>query len=187
MRATNLRSVTGNGSVARANGTSHASSARPVARKRSTPRPSSDGALERGSAVPTQQLSPFAAIEAPPKDAQMWPVHSVVWLQPELMPELPGTSGLRIECHYKVPAPDLLHFDVTPNFHPGTLDRACDPLPPRVEPPLPQNDLEPLGWDPRSSSGFDASLPLEGRSRMNGGLSPDVQSNHEPRRNGSGQ
>lgn len=185
MRATNLRSVTRTGSVAQPNGTPRAVTARPVARKRSTTRPASDGVLEREPASPTQQLSPFAAIEPQPKDAQMWPVHSVVWLQPELRPELPGTSSLRIECHYKVPGPGLLYCDVTPSFHPGTLDRLCDPLPPRVEPRLPQSDLEPLGWDPRSSSSCDASLPLEVRSRTS--LSPNMRSNHEPRRNGSGQ
>jgi len=184
MRATNARSVTGTASAAQATGTARASSARAVARKRSTARPTDDG-LERGPAYPTQPLSPFAGIEAQPKDADMWPVHSGVWLQPELMPELPRTSSLRIERHYTVPAPGLLDFDVAPSSHPGTLDRVCDPLPPRAEPGLPQSDLAPLGWDPRSSSGCDASLPLENRSRT--GLSTDMLSNHEVHRNGSGQ
>jgi len=181
MRATNARSVTGTGSAAQATGTARTSSAPAVARKRSTARPASDGALERGPAYPTQPLSPFAAIEAQPEDAQMWPVHSGVWLQPELVPELPRTSSLRIERHYTVPAPGLLDFDVTQSFHPGIPDRVCDPLPPRAEPGLPQSDLEPLGWDPRSTVVCDA----EGRSPTS--LSTDMRSNHEPHRNGSGQ
>jgi len=98
----------------------------------------------------TQNLACFAAFEARPIDAQMWPVHPVVWLQPELRPGLPGSSGLTIERHYQIPAPDFLRLHITPNGHARALDEVCDPRPPDLPRQLPRSDLAPLGWDPRT-------------------------------------
>jgi hypothetical protein len=187
MRATDLQGLPRNGALARQTDTANASSATAVAPKRSTTRRKSRAPLDPVQALPAQKLAPFTATEIQAIDTQMWPVHSVVWLQPELRPEAPRSSTLRIERHYKVPAPDFLYFDVPPTSHPDTLEPVADPLPPGVQPQLPQSDLVPLGWDPRSSSGSGASAPSESRSGIAGGPSPNMRLNGEQHRNGSGQ
>src|SRR4029077_15509621 len=138
MRATDLQGLPRNGALARQTDTANASSATAVAPKRSTTRRKSRAPLDPGPALPAQKLAPFTATEIQAIDTQMWPVHSVVWLQPELRPEAPRSSTLRIERHYKVPAPDFLYFDVPPTSHPDTLEPVADPLPPGVQPQLPQ-------------------------------------------------
>jgi hypothetical protein len=187
MRATDLQGLTPNGALARQNDTASASSAAGVAPKRSTTRRKSRVTPDAGPAHPAQKLAPFTAAEIQAIDTQMWPVHSVVWLQPELRPEAPRSSTLRIERHYKVPAPDFLYFDVPPTSHPDTLEPVHDPLSPGVQPQLPQSDLVTLGWDPRSSSGSGASATSERRSGIAGGPSPNMRLNGEQHRNGSGQ
>jgi hypothetical protein len=173
MRATKLQGLTRPEPVAQPNGTAHASSASRVVRTPSTTRPKSGGTLYRETTFPAQKLAPFAAVEAQPIDVQMGPVHSVVWLQPELRPGLPASSSLRIERHYKVPAPDFLYFDVSPISHPITLERLWDPIAPAMQQQLPQSDLVPLGWDPRAASSSTASVQMAGRSGTAGGVSPN--------------
>ena len=103
--------------------------------------------------VPSQpKLAHFAPVAAQPKDAPMWPVHSMIWWQPGLKPELPSASGLRIERRHQVPIPDFLYLEMKPAARPRpSLESSCDPLFPCQNPALPQADLAPLGWDPRAA------------------------------------
>jgi hypothetical protein len=102
--------------------------------------------------APQPLPAPFAVVDGEPVDAPMWPIHPVVWFQPELTPGIPRCSGLSIERQYKVPMPDFLHPDVAPACHPDTPDDTRDPLPPNLRQELPHGDLAPLGWDPRAVS-----------------------------------
>jgi hypothetical protein len=98
------------------------------------------------------KLAHFAPVAAQPKDAPRWPVHSMIWWQPALKPELPSASGLRIERRHQVPIPDFLYLDLKPAGKPRpSLESPRDPLLPHREPSLPQADLTPLGWDPRAA------------------------------------
>jgi hypothetical protein len=125
-----------NGAAAR-NG---AASTLPASRLKANPAPSQP------------KLAPFARVAAQPKDAPMWPVHSMIWWQPGLKPELPSASGLRIERRHQVPIPDFLYLDMKAAARPRpSLESPCDPLLPHREPALPQADLVPLGWDPRTA------------------------------------
>lgn len=116
------------------------------------------GTRKRGAAKPVpaaaadpQKLAGFAGLAPPAMDAQMWPVHAVVWLRPDLTAAAPHSSGLRIERRHRVPVPDFLQPVVTPAAGPRLLARECDPLPPNLPPGMPQCDLSPLGWDPRAA------------------------------------
>jgi hypothetical protein len=104
-------------------------------------------------ATPSQpKLAHFAPVATQPKDAPKWPVHSMIWWQPGLKPELSRASGLRIERRHQVPIPDFLYLDMKAAGRPRpSLESPCDPLMPRREPALPQADLAPLGWDPRAA------------------------------------
>jgi len=84
-------------------------------------------------------------------DAQMWPVHAVVWLQPDLTAAAPHSSGLRIERRHRVPVPDFLQPVVTITSGPRLPARECEPLPPNPPLGIPQCDLSTLGWDPRTA------------------------------------
>ena len=110
--------------------------------------------VSNGSAEPKPspfgpELARLATVEAKPVDTPMWPAHSVVWLQPELWPALPTSSGLSIERHLRVPAPDFINPGITPASRAHALDAGRDLLAPGLVHPLPQSSLEPLGWDPR--------------------------------------
>jgi len=134
MSATDVRVPVRNGAIR----------SRPAPRRPAGTRPKAKSAAEK--------LAPFAAVRAEPINTEMWPLHPVLWLHPELAPGLPCSSGLTIEHCCKVPAPDFLYLEVKPA--PGAPDRAqeCNPLPPELPqqlPLLPQSDLTLLGWDPR--------------------------------------
>ena len=108
--------------------------------------------LKAVPALSPPKLAHFAPVAAQPKDAPMWPVHSMIWWQPGMKPELPNSSGLRIERRHQVPIPDFLYLEMKPAARPRpSLESPCDPLFPRREPSLPQADLAPLGWDPRAA------------------------------------
>ncbi len=95
-------------------------------------------------------LAPFLAIEATAVDAQMWPQHPVAWLQPTLDPAIPASSGLRAERRNKVPAPDFAYVQIRPVCDLAGLQGVARPLAPQIQSELPDTDLVPLGWDPRS-------------------------------------
>jgi hypothetical protein len=115
-------------------------------------RSASAGRLKAGPAPSPPKLAHFAPVDAQPKDAPMWPVHSLIWWQPGLKPALPGSSGLRIERRHQVPIPDFLYLEMKPAGRPRpSLESPCDPLLPCRQPSLPQSGLAPLGWDPRAA------------------------------------
>jgi hypothetical protein len=114
-------------------------------------RSASAGRLKAGPAPSPPKLAHFAPVDAQPKDAPMWPVHSLIWWQPGLKPSLPSASDLRIERRHQVPIPDFLYLEMRPAGRPRpSLASPCDPLLPRRQPSLPQSGLVPLGWDPRA-------------------------------------
>jgi hypothetical protein len=93
----------------------------------------------------------FATAEAEPIDAPMWPLHTALWLQPETAPSIPVWTGLAVERHNRIPAPDFLYCDTVPPNRPGTPDKSDDALRPAARrEELPQSGLAPLGWDPRA-------------------------------------
>jgi hypothetical protein len=110
---------------------------------------SSEAFVAEGKAA-AHELAGFARVAIREMDAQMWSVHPVAWLQPELKPRLPGSSGLSIERHHRFPVPGLLDLQIAA-VDPSHKREEHIPreLPPLVRHTLPESDLVPLGWDPR--------------------------------------
>ena len=71
--------------------------------------------------------APFAAVEAGPIDAPVWPLHSAAWFQPDLRPSAPAWTGLAVERHNSNPPPDLVRCDIAPLRCPARIDEPCDP------------------------------------------------------------
>jgi hypothetical protein len=90
------------------------------------------------------------ADEATPIDSPMWPLHPLVWFQPESAPSAPVWTGLAIAHQNRLPAPDFQVFETTPFDWAGVRKSSCDPLAPATGPVAPPSGLEPLGWDPRA-------------------------------------
>jgi hypothetical protein len=174
MRATGLQAITKNEHATQPDDISGASNSTGLARKRSTARVKSQGTIGPEPAFRRQKLAPFADTDIQPIDTQMWPIHSLVWLQPELKPELPGSSNLRIERQYKIPSPDFLAFEVSPTSYSDTIEGVRDPLPPDKQPQPPKSDLVPLGWYTQSSSSSVVIVLPEGQSGI-GFSSPSLQ------------
>jgi hypothetical protein len=84
-------------------------------------------------------------------DCPMWPIHPVVWLQPDGAPTAPGWSGLAIERRNRIPMPDFQPSEIAVFDIPVERNRPCDPLSPNVCATVPLSDLSPLGWDPRAA------------------------------------
>src|SRR5438128_59018 len=78
MSATDVRVPVRNGAIR----------SRPAPRRPAGTRPKAKSAAEK--------LAPFAAVRAEPINTEMWPLHPVLWLHPELAPGLPCSSGLTI-------------------------------------------------------------------------------------------
>ena len=85
-----------------------------------------------------------------PIDAPMWLIHAALWLQSEQAPSIPAWTGLAIERHNRIPAPDFLRADNAPPNRHAALDGMSDVLRPAGHGAFPQSDLTPLGWDPRT-------------------------------------
>ena len=116
-------------------------------------------AKKNGSRRPAPEPSPvidapFLGVAAEPVDAPMWPIHQSGWFQPETPPSMPAWSGLTVERRNRIPAPDLVGFEIIavaqasePAYVAGS--EACvTPINPA--PRIPKSGLEPLGWDPRA-------------------------------------
>lgn len=120
---------------------------RPAKRKGSAGKKQTD-------ASPANNAEPFveapAATEIAPVDAPMWPLHSVVWLQTDLGPSAPAWSGLVIAHHNRIPAPDFVSPGVDPLNRQEARAAECHALLRVPTPKVPQSDLAPLGWDPRT-------------------------------------
>ena len=111
-------------------------------------------ALKRSAAAPIaadapSPLSGPALGAATAIDAPMWPVHSTAWFQPEAAPAPPSWSGLAIERHARVAAPDFLLLPAAPVNRSAACDHPPCALTPAACPAIPQSGLTPLGWDPR--------------------------------------
>jgi hypothetical protein len=137
-----------NGSAER-NGTA----ARGTVSPRGVRRPAPPKRIER-EAKPSSQLAGFVKPELQARDASMWPIHPVMWLQPELLLALPAASGLHIERKHPVPSPDFLRDAIasagtTPVDRQASLEKAAHPVLPKISQQFPQAGLTPLGWDPR--------------------------------------
>ena len=91
----------------------------------------------------------FAASEAGPIDAPMWPLCAPSWLQPEIPPAIPAWTGLAIERHFGIPAPEFLDFENAALNRPATLILSDEIHPPAL-PRIPESGLAPLGRDPRA-------------------------------------
>jgi hypothetical protein len=137
--------VNGNGSIVR-NGPPARESV-PV-RQRNSRRPAPGKPLEV-AAKPGPEPAGYVKTESQAQDSPMWPIHPVMWLQPELRFAVPAASGLNIERKHTVPAPHFLPTAMTPVSHPASLQKAVHPVLPRVSPQFPASGLTPLGWDPR--------------------------------------
>jgi hypothetical protein len=132
--------------------TPRASKRNGAAGKRSSPPHAQPG---KDAAEPAAQQEPAAAfivMEPQGIDAPMWPLHPVVWLQPDRKVASPGWSGLCIEHRYRLPAPGFLQIAAVPGCPPGHAADERNPLPPGVSRRLPESDLIPLGWDPRAAA-----------------------------------
>ena len=100
-----------------------------------------------------QKLAAFVGVEAAAVNAEMWPVHTLLWLQPDLDPARPQSSGLRIERRRKTPAPDFLPLAVPAADPAHTRKPASESLPPKLARSIPARGATPLGWDPRALKG----------------------------------
>lgn len=107
------------------------------------------GSTHRLPALPDPVAS-FVSLKPVPVDAEMWPLHPALWFQPELGPTMSQWSGLAIERHSRLPAPDFALPKVEPLNHRAALDVIRDALAPVPLPEIPQCGLAPLGWDPRT-------------------------------------
>ncbi len=96
------------------------------------------------------ELSGFAVVSVQAIDAQMWPTHAVMWLEPVLMPVAPDSSGLGIQRRHRVPTPDFIRSHVVAADRPQSPEHRTEPLPQDLGQGIPKSDLSPLGWDPRA-------------------------------------
>ncbi len=103
------------------------------------------------SAVETQKLADFAAMETPATEAQMWPVHAMAWLQPGSMTATPCSSGLRLERRHRVPVPGFVPAPVAATTQAPPIREQCQPRLPEMPRGIPPCGLAPLGWDPRTA------------------------------------
>jgi hypothetical protein len=145
MKDGELRGLTASRPPAAGNGTHVQAKKNGAGSKRSSTSGTLAGAWES-----QQMAAEFAVLDAEPVDAPMWPLHPTLWFQPELKPTDSIWSGLVIEHHNRIPAPDFMAFDIVPLNCPGTTDSPRAAFTPDARRVLPQSGLAPLGWDPRT-------------------------------------
>lgn len=129
------------------NGTAVRGTVRPSGTRRPAPRKRADRV-----AKPDPKLAGFVKAAAEAQDAPMWPIHPVMWLQPELRLQVPAASGLHIERKHSVPAPEFARGTLTPVSGTPSLEKSVHPVLPRIGRHFPASGLAPLGWDPRVAS-----------------------------------
>ncbi len=103
------------------------------------------GTATAGSERP---VAGFIPMETRPANAEIWPVHAITWLEPELRPGVPASSGLRIERRCRAAVPDFVRQSVDPATGPKGIE-AAEATAGQPRQALPKSDLSPMGWDPR--------------------------------------
>jgi len=129
---------------------SNGAGARGTVRPRGARRAAAVKSIER-AAKPAPKLADFVRPELRAQDASMWPIHPVMWLQPELDLAAPAASGLRIERKHAVPLPEFVHEPMTV-VGPTPAIEMTVPILPKVDRVFPASGLATLGWDPRVAS-----------------------------------
>jgi hypothetical protein len=117
---------------------------------RSTKKKSKSEVQADAEAGPQPMTAGFLTSTIEPVDAPMWPIHAALWLQSEQAPSIPAWTGLAVERHHRIPAPDFLHAEHVPFNQAGVLESSRDMLLPVSHGRFPESDLAPLGWDPRT-------------------------------------
>ena len=92
----------------------------------------------------------FIVPAAEPIDACMWPLQPALWFQPERPPIAPAWSGLGIERQNRIPAPGFPRVEVAALNRPAAQLLTSEPAPVGSRPGIPESDLAPFGWDPRT-------------------------------------
>ncbi len=100
------------------------------------------------TAASERPLAGFVPMETRPANAEIWPVHAITWLEPELRPGVPASSGLRIERRCRAAVPDFVRQSVDPATGPKGIE-AAEATAGQPRQALPKSDLSPMGWDPR--------------------------------------
>jgi hypothetical protein len=127
-------------------------------RKRPATRRTPPDASEQGG----PDAAPFAPVKAQAANPDMWPAQPALWLQPELAPGIPASSGLTIVRQQRIPAPGFVEFTVEPNGNVHLALDTCDPAAPQLLTPLPHSGLAPLGWDPRTGADLNSGCGAKG-------------------------
>jgi hypothetical protein len=121
------------------------------AAKKSAPESKRSAGSHTPHSAPAEPLAaPFAASDPTPIDAEMWPLHTAMWFQPERAPSVSQWSGLAVERRNRLPAPAFAHPAAAQLDRPGAPELARDARTPDARPAIPRSDLAPLGWDPRA-------------------------------------
>lgn len=120
---------------------------RPRTKRRTAKRPAEP------STAADPPLANFLALEVEAIDAEKWPVSPVVWWQPALELTPPEASGLRNERTHKARVAGFLSADLAPVCPASGALAAPQAALPALRGIVPQSDLAPIGWDPRTHVG----------------------------------
>ena len=152
MKSGDLRASVSTRPAAESNGTHRGTKKNRTGSKR----PVVQDAPADASSSPETFPATFAGTGAGPVDSNAWPVHPALWFQPDLRPSAPVWSGLSIERHNRIPAPDFIEPKITPLDSRQCIDGECSARMPALRAGIPPSDLEPFGWDPRALSRKEA-------------------------------
>ena len=94
--------------------------------------------------------SPFVELGAEAVDLPMWVLQPAGWYQPDLAPAPPSWSGLAVERRGRVPVPDFVRAEPSPFEIAAAPAGTLEAITPNPQPQFPDDDLTPLGWDPRA-------------------------------------
>ncbi len=145
MKPADLPESTAGTGPAAPNGTTRAT-------RKNPPKRSATAEESTGACAPAPLAGPVAGVEAAGVDAPMWPLQSAAWFEPDVPPSPPAWSGLAIERHNRIPAPDFLPSGTAPLNRVDVPDSSRPALA-AVGPKVPESELAPLGWDPRAFCG----------------------------------
>jgi hypothetical protein len=132
--------------------TSNARPPRPGVRGKTNGTPASKAgrraAGPSGGAAPDSSAG-FCVLAPPAAAVPAWPVHPLLWLEPDFGAILPATSGLRVERSYGVPAAG---FITERKYFTRRAAAAFEgrPVGPRLAPEICRSGLLPLEREPRT-------------------------------------